>query len=365
MTTLGARETVIRSTAAEGLHAAAERTALDPLTRLTEHCAARRMLLVLDNCERVIEVAARLAETLVAHCPGVTVLATSREPPAVPGEVVRSVEPLPQPVALRLLADRGASARPGFRVEDDLAACAQICRRLDGLSLAIELAAARLRLLSPRQLDDRFRLLTTGSRTLLPRQQTLRAVVHWSWDLLDARERAVLRRLSVFAGGCDLAVAEAVCADDPAGPGEPVIAANGGADSGANAGVDPRDVAALLGSLVDKSLVVVAPAEASGPGVPDADADAPGPAFPDGRARGGPRRGSHRAGRRRAGRSGVRRRDALPAAGDSRRVRGRAVGRGGGAGGRGAAAPGRVPRNRLPRRPVVARRRAGRLVVAA
>ncbi|WEV29966.1 BTAD domain-containing putative transcriptional regulator [Streptomyces sp. 71268] len=284
LTTLGARETVIRSTAAEGLHAAAERTALDPLTRLTEHCAARRMLLVLDNCEHVIEVAAQLAETLVAHCPGVTVLATSREPLAVPGEVVRSVEPLPQPVALRLLADRGASARPGFRVEDDLAACAEICRRLDGLPLAIELAAARLRLLSPRQLadrlDDRFRLLTTGSRTLLPRQQTLRAVVDWSWDLLDARERAVLRRLSVFAGGCDLAAAEAVCADDPAGPGEPVTAANGGAGSGAHAGVDPRDVAALLGSLVDKSLVVAAPAEASGPGAPDAGA--PGPHSPTG-----------------------------------------------------------------------------------
>ncbi|QKW54341.1 BTAD domain-containing putative transcriptional regulator [Streptomyces buecherae] len=289
LTTLGARETVIRSTAAEGLHAAADRAALDPLTRLTEHCAARRMLLVLDNCEHVIEVAARLAETLLAHCPGVTVLATSREPLAVPGEVVRSVEPLPQPVALRLLADRGASARPGFRVEDDLAACAEICRRLDGLPLAIELAAARLRLLSPRQLadrlDDRFRLLTTGSRTLLPRQQTLRAVVDWSWDLLDARERAVLRRLSVFAGGCDLAAAEAVCADDPAGSGVPAgtgvpdAAANGGAD----AGVDPRDVAALLGSLVDKSLVVAAPAEASGPGVRE-----PGPHPPTG-GRGAPR----------------------------------------------------------------------------
>ncbi|MBC3986290.1 winged helix-turn-helix domain-containing protein [Streptomyces sp. AC536] len=301
LTTLGARETVIRSTAAEGLHAAADRAALDPLTRLTEHCAARRMLLVLDNCEHVIEVAARLAETLLAHCPGVTVLATSREPLAVPGEVVRSVEPLPQPVALRLLADRGASARPGFRVEDDLAACAEICRRLDGLPLAIELAAARLRLLSPRQLadrlDDRFRLLTTGSRTLLPRQQTLRAVVDWSWDLLDARERAVLRRLSVFAGGCDLAAAEAVCADDPAGTDEPAgtgdpagagvpggtgmpgAAANGGVD----AGVDPRDVAALLGSLVDKSLVVAAPAEASGPGVRE-----PGPRSPTG-GRGAPR----------------------------------------------------------------------------
>lgn len=202
LTALGARETVVRGTTADGLRAAADPTALDPLARLAEHCAGRRMLLVLDNCEHVIDAAAELAERLLADCPGVTVLATSREPLAVPGEVLRPVEPLPDPVALRLLADRGAAARPGFRVEDDPAACTEICRRLDGLPLAIELAAARLRLLSPRQLadrlDDRFRLLTSGSRTLLPRQQTLRAVVDWSWELTDEPERAVLRRLSVF-----------------------------------------------------------------------------------------------------------------------------------------------------------------------
>ncbi|MFC7510733.1 hypothetical protein ACFQV4_06310 [Streptomyces thermocarboxydus] len=125
------------------------------------------------------------------------------------------MEPLPEPVALRLLAERGAAARPGFRTDDDPEACAEICRRLDGLPLAIELAAARLRMLTPRQiadrLDDRFRLLTSGSRTVLPRQQTLRAVVDWSWELLDAGERDVLGRLSVFAGGCDLTAAEAVC----------------------------------------------------------------------------------------------------------------------------------------------------------
>ncbi|WP_338931222.1 BTAD domain-containing putative transcriptional regulator [Streptomyces netropsis] len=246
LTALGARETVVRGTTAEGLRAATDATALDPLARLAEHCARRRMLLVVDNCEHVVDAAARLAETLLAHCPGVTVLATSREPLAVPGELVRPVEPLPDPVALRLLADRGAAARPGFRVEDDPAACAEICRRLDGLPLAIELAAARLRLLTPRgladRLDDRFRLLTSGSRTVLPRQQTLRAVVDWSWDLLTGPERAVLRRLAVFAGGCDLSAAEEVCAAD--GPGA----------------VHARDVAALLGSLVDKSLVVAAPA---------------------------------------------------------------------------------------------------------
>ncbi|MFF4155701.1 BTAD domain-containing putative transcriptional regulator [Streptomyces sp. NPDC001678] len=243
LTALGARETMVRGTTAEGLRAATDTTALDPLARVAEHCERRRMLLVLDNCEHVVDAAARLAETLLAHCPGVTVLATSREPLAVPGELVRPVEPLPDPTALRLLADRGAAARPGFRVEDDPEACAEICRRLDGLPLAIELAAARLRLLTPRgladRLDDRFRLLTSGSRTVLPRQQTLRAVVDWSWDLLDEPERAVLRRLSVFSGGCDLDLAEEVCADGAVGA---------------------RDVAALLGSLVDKSLVVAAPA---------------------------------------------------------------------------------------------------------
>ncbi|MFD8549270.1 BTAD domain-containing putative transcriptional regulator [Streptomyces sp. NPDC059649] len=243
LTALGARETVVRGTTAEGLRAAADPTALDPLGRLAEHCAGRRMLLVLDNCEHVIGAAAALAERLLADCPGVTVLATSREPLAVPGEVLRPVEPLPDPVALRLLADRGAAARPGFRIDDDPAACTEICRRLDGLPLAIELAAARLRLLAPRQLadrlDDRFRLLTSGSRTLLPRQQTLRAVVDWSWDLTDEPERAVLRRLSVFAGGCDLTAAEEVCAGD---------------------GVAEYEVAGLLGALIDKSLVVAAPA---------------------------------------------------------------------------------------------------------
>ncbi|GAB2799283.1 hypothetical protein GCM10027073_34060 [Streptomyces chlorus] len=234
VTAVGARETVLYGAGAEGMRAATERGD-DPVDRLAEHCGRRRMLLVLDNCEHVVDAAARLVETLLERCPGLTVLATSREPLGVPGEVLRPVEPLPEPVALRLLADRGAAARPGFRVDDDPKACAEICRRLDGLPLAIELAAARLRMLTPRQiadrLDDRFRLLTSGSRTVRPRQQTLRAVVDWSWDLLDDGERDVLRRLSVFAGGCDLAAAEAVC-----GPA----------------------VLDALGSLVDKSLVVAA-----------------------------------------------------------------------------------------------------------
>ncbi|MFE9926351.1 BTAD domain-containing putative transcriptional regulator [Streptomyces sp. NPDC005774] len=235
VTAVGARETVLYGAGAEGMRAATERGD-DPVDRLAEHCGRRRMLLVLDNCEHVVDAAARLVETLLERCPDLTVLATSREPLGVPGEVLRPVEPLPEPVALRLLADRGAAARPGFRVDDDPEACAEICRRLDGLPLAIELAAARLRMLTPRQiadrLDDRFRLLTSGSRTVRPRQQTLRAVVDWSWDLLDDDERDVLGRLSVFAGGCGLAAAEAVC-----GPA----------------------VLDALGSLVDKSLVVAAP----------------------------------------------------------------------------------------------------------
>ncbi|MFJ3894548.1 MULTISPECIES: AfsR/SARP family transcriptional regulator [unclassified Streptomyces] len=236
LTAVGARETVMYGAGAEAIRAAGGERHDDPVERLAEHCGRRRMLLILDNCEHVVDAAARLVETLLEHCPGLTVLATSREPLGVPGELLRPVEPLPAPVALRLLADRGAAARPGFRVEDDPEACAEICRRLDGLPLAIELAAARLRMLTPRQiadrLDDRFRLLTSGSRTLLPRQQTLRAVVDWSWDLLDADERDVLSTLSVFAGGCELAAAEAVC-----GP----VAFE------------------TLGSLVDKSLVVAAP----------------------------------------------------------------------------------------------------------
>ncbi|MFJ6701008.1 AfsR/SARP family transcriptional regulator [Streptomyces sp. NPDC091272] len=240
LTALGARETVLRGAGAEGIRVA-ERLDDDPLVRLAEHCGRRRMLLLLDNCEHLVDAAAHLAEHLLAHCPGLTVLATSREPLGVPGELVRPVDPLPEPVALRLFAERGAAARPGFRVEDDPSAAAEICRRLDGLPLAIELAAARLRMLTPRQiadrLDDRFRLLSAGARTVLPRQQTLRAVVDWSWDLLTDGERAVLRTLAVFSGGCDLAAAEAVC------------------------GPDALD---LLGSLVDKSLVVAEPSEADG-----------------------------------------------------------------------------------------------------
>ncbi|MFJ7340492.1 BTAD domain-containing putative transcriptional regulator [Streptomyces sp. NPDC101110] len=227
---LGLRETVLMTS---------ELTAVqdDPVGLLVEFCAPRDLLLILDNCEHVIDAAAHLAEALLTRCPGLTILATSREPLGVPGEVVRPVEPLRPDHARRLFAERAAAVRPDAQaVLRDERAVAEICRRLDGLPLAIELAAARLRLLTPRQiadrLDDRFRLLTSGSRTVLPRQQTLRAVVDWSWDLLDDAERTMLREVSVFAGGWDLGAAEAVCS----GP-----------------------AAELIGALVDKSLVVATP----------------------------------------------------------------------------------------------------------
>ncbi|MFH8627825.1 ATP-binding protein [Streptomyces vietnamensis] len=243
LTALGARETQLWHTPA-----VAPADPKDRFAALVEHCAGRRMLLVLDNCEHVVAEAAELAQALLTRCPGVTVLATSREPLGVPGEEVRPLGPLPVDMALRLLGERGAAARPGFDAADDPEAAEEICRRLDGLPLAIELAAARLRMLSVRQiadrLDDRFRLLTSGARTVLPRQQTLRAVVDWSWELLDEAERAVLRRLAVFTGGCDLRAAEAVCASVSDVPPTDVL---------------PTDVLDVLGALVDKSLVVAAP----------------------------------------------------------------------------------------------------------
>ncbi|MEU9386311.1 BTAD domain-containing putative transcriptional regulator, partial [Streptomyces sp. NPDC048279] len=234
---LGLRETVLLTNELATPQA-------DPTALLVEYCARRSQLLILDNCEHVVEAAAALAETLLTHCPGLTILATSREPLGVPGESVRPVEPLAPEQAHRLFEERAAAVRPDAHgAPGDRTAVDEICRRLDGLPLAIELAAARLRLLTPRQiadrLDDRFRLLTSGSRTLLPRQQTLRAVVDWSWDLLDEGERTVLREVSVFAGGWDLTAAEAVCT----GP-----------------------VADLVGALVDKSLIVATPDGPDGTG---------------------------------------------------------------------------------------------------
>jgi predicted ATPase len=220
-------------------------TFADPLERLMAALAQRGGLLILDNCEHIVGSAAEVADQILAGCPGVRVLATSREPLRIPGEALWPVPPLPVPPAsaspsageaggpvagyasVRLLADRATAVKPNFLVDAANAAdVARICRALDGVPLAIELAAARLRTLSAAQLaqrlDARFELLTGGSRTAVPRHQTLRAVVDWSWELLLEPERVLAQRLSIFPGGITLTAAEQVC-QDPALPPEAVL----------------------------------------------------------------------------------------------------------------------------------------------
>ncbi|MGI5283206.1 BTAD domain-containing putative transcriptional regulator [Nonomuraea polychroma] len=203
-----------------------DRPAVDPVTRLVTALADRKLLLVLDNCEHLIAATAELTDLLLASCPGLRVLATGREALGITGESILPLAPLRLPPpevddpldypAVRLFADRAAAVQPGFAMDADNAAqVVRICRALDGLPLAIELAAARLRTLPVSEvaarLDDRFRLLARGSRTALPRHQTLRAVVAWSWDLLDESEQRLARRLSVFVGGARPEAAERVC----------------------------------------------------------------------------------------------------------------------------------------------------------
>lgn len=214
----------------------------------------RRLLLVLDNAEHLLAACAGLADTLLRRCPGVTLLVTSREPLGVPGERTYRVPSLSMPEPQRdataaslsatesaqLFADRVRLHSPHFAITDrNAAAIASLCRRLDGIALAIELAAARARSMSvdevSERLDQRLSLLTGGARTLPRRQQTLRAAIDWSYDLLGDAEKALLGRLSVFSGGWTLDAAERVCGDD---------------------GIAVRDVLDLLASLVDKSLVV-------------------------------------------------------------------------------------------------------------
>ncbi|MFB4293377.1 BTAD domain-containing putative transcriptional regulator [Nonomuraea sp. ATR24] len=184
-------------------------------TRLVQVIGERALLLVLDNCEHLVGEAAALAERLLAACPGLRVLATSREPLNVTGEHLWPVRPLAPDDAVRLFADRASAVRPGFAAGE---AVARICATLDGLPLAIELAAARTRTHEPAELagrlahDDRFRLLSRGSRTADARHRTLRAVVAWSWDLLTAGEQAMARRLTVFPGGATASAATRVCA---------------------------------------------------------------------------------------------------------------------------------------------------------
>ncbi|KOX05895.1 ATP-binding protein [Streptomyces sp. NRRL B-3648] len=186
--------------------------AANALDRLLEALADREVLLVLDNCEHLVEAAARTAALLLGACPGVRVLATGRESLGITGEVLVPVPPLPEEPAVRLLLDRARAVRPDFGGH---ARVPEICRALDGLPLAIELAAARLRTLSVDELadrlHDRFRVLARGDRAKAPRHRTLRAVVEWSWELLDAGERDLAGRLTVFAGGATLDAVAAVC----------------------------------------------------------------------------------------------------------------------------------------------------------
>ncbi|WP_027341077.1 BTAD domain-containing putative transcriptional regulator [Hamadaea tsunoensis] len=228
----------------------------DPVTRLADFLDEGPALLILDNCEHIVDAAARLADELLARCPDLRILATSREPLGILGETLCPIAPLRPPApgltaaqalaypSVQLLRDRAAAVRPGFAVTDEnIAAIIEIVRRLDGLPLAIELAAARLRSLPPEavasRLDDRFRLLTGGSRTAMPRHRTLRAVVAWSWELLTEDERHLADRLAVFPG--------TITHDSAAGI----------------AGRRPEDLDDLLAALVDKSLLQ--PIEETGP----------------------------------------------------------------------------------------------------
>ena len=186
-------------------------------TRLLAALSGRSTLLVLDNCEHLVDGVAELAEQVLTYCPGVRVLATSREPLRAAGEYAWPVSVLDETAAAHLFTDRAAAVRPGFAMDAaNAGAVAEICRRLDGLPLAIELAAARMRTMDAatlgQALADRFAVLSRGNRTAEPRHQTLRAAVAWSWDLLSDVEQASLRRLSVFSGGADLAGATHVCA---------------------------------------------------------------------------------------------------------------------------------------------------------
>ncbi|WCN81161.1 BTAD domain-containing putative transcriptional regulator [Micromonospora sp. LH3U1] len=215
LSALGLRDAGLRAPAEPGRH---------PTDRLVEALAERRLLLVLDNCEHVIAHAARLTGRLLSACPALRVLATSREPLGLAGEALCPLSGLTLPppdapaldvddyAAVRLFAQRAADVAPDFTVTSaNVEVVLRICRSLDGLPLAIELAAARLRALPVAEvaarLDDRFRLLSVGSRASSPRHRTLRAVVEWSWDLLDDTERRLARRLTVFAGGATLEAA--------------------------------------------------------------------------------------------------------------------------------------------------------------
>ena len=203
-----------------------------PTAALIKYLRDKHLLLLLDNCEQIISAVAHLAEEILRTCPHLQILATSREAFNIPGETVLQVQPLSLPKenalddsdSTRLFLDRARSILPGLQLDEDSASSvAQICLRLDGIPLAIELAASRLSALSVEQiasrLDDRFKLLTTGSRTALPRQQTLRAAIDWSYELLSEDERTLFSRFSVFSGGFTLEAANAVIDEHPSAEG--------------------------------------------------------------------------------------------------------------------------------------------------
>lgn len=226
------------------------------LDTLVDALRMRHLLLVLDNCEHLVEAAAVVVDAILRGAPNVSILATSRQPLRIPGERIWRAPSLPVPLtdnlspesllsfdSVRLFATRAADIDARFMMTSESAsAVAQLCRRLDGIPLALELAAARIATLSPAQiaarLDDRFRLLRGGSRAALPRHQTLSAAVEWSFDLCSPPEQRLFRRLSVFAGGFTLAAAEAICADDL---------------------LPHDDILDVLAGLVDRSLVLIDP----------------------------------------------------------------------------------------------------------
>jgi predicted ATPase/DNA-binding SARP family transcriptional activator len=235
-----------------------ERQGQSVLETLVDYVQAKELWLVLDNCEHLLTACAQLVEALLRACPRVKILATSRERLNVAGETVRpvpslslpdmrcpSLEALASSDAVQLFGERAALVVPTFTLNaTNAAAVAQICRRLDGIPLAIELAAACVRTLTPRQiaarLDDALHVLTRGTKSVPPRHQTMRAAIDWSYNLLREEERAFFRWLSVFAGGFTLEAAETVCAD-----------------AGGQGGIAPHKVFDLLCDLVDKSLVIV------------------------------------------------------------------------------------------------------------
>ncbi len=212
------------------------------LDTLTAYFERRRLLLILDNCEHVIDEARKVIAAVLRGCRDVHILTTSRESLNVSGERVFRLPALPASDAIALFVDRARAADSGFELGDDNAPfVAELAARLDGIPLAIELAAARVRMMSPRQLaqrlSERFRILSGGDRSALPRHQTMRALIDWSYDLLDERERALFRRLAIFAGGWTLNAATEICRGEPA--------------------TDEWATFDALSSLVDKSLVVV------------------------------------------------------------------------------------------------------------